>query len=343
MIGYLYLYLLSLYFFICNFSYVIFIFFKIFRVGWVILSEGSSLTTALKILRDLKVIIPSPIDSATGEPNSSISFRLQANFHNLKELSYLPEIFSQPSRIQFDYDRAHELAVLYDEERNIPIKYNLDTLLSQFPNLPLVNKLDLIILYLRRVHFFVYYAGRRFHDEAHLTAFSSSISFRKPIQQSNNEETNEEENKIDNIQIDDDRGDNEHNENDNNNDNNEHENQNEDQNENQQQQQDQDQDQIKDNDDKTHDDDQVIEGENEQEQENDQENENETEKEQVIHDDKQEEQQQQEEEEQKEEEENDEHKNEYELDESNEGLFPLVDLEITYQSKLNSVSENLDK
>ena len=60
------------------------IFFVHYRVGWVVLTEGSNGTIALKALREIKVVIPGPIDSGTGEPNGSISFRLQANVHNIK-------------------------------------------------------------------------------------------------------------------------------------------------------------------------------------------------------------------------------------------------------------------
>lgn len=82
--------------------------------------------------------------------------------------------------MQFDYDRAFELAVLFDEEKSIPPEHNIKSVLELFtdPALDISQKLDLVILYLRRVHFFCYYLGKRFHDEAHLTAVAPNILFR---------------------------------------------------------------------------------------------------------------------------------------------------------------------
>jgi hypothetical protein len=140
------------------------------------LSVDSNLHNALKILKELRVTIPGPIDSATGEPVGGHSFRLQASQHSPKDLSLISDISSEPSRIQFDYDRAYELAVLFDEEKSVPSEHNVQSILKRFPDsVEVCNKLDFVILYLRRVHFFTYYLGKRFRDEAHMTVVAPNI------------------------------------------------------------------------------------------------------------------------------------------------------------------------
>jgi hypothetical protein len=153
------------------------------RVGWVILSPESNIPIVLKLLNELRVTVPGPIDSATGEPIGGHSFRLQASLHHSKNLSLISDVHSCPSRIQFDFDRAYELAVLFDEEKSIPPEHNLKSILELFTDpLDLSDKLDLVILYLRRVHFFIYYLGKRFRGEAHLTVVSPNILHRIPQQ-----------------------------------------------------------------------------------------------------------------------------------------------------------------
>jgi hypothetical protein len=153
------------------------------RVGWVILTPESSVQTALRVLNELRVTVPGPIDSATGEPIGGHSFRLQASLHYPKNLSLISAVHSSPSRIQFDYDRAYELAVLFDEEKSIPTEHNLKNVMELFgDSLDLCDKLDVVILYLRRVHFFIYYIGKRFRGEAHLTVVSPNILHRIPPQ-----------------------------------------------------------------------------------------------------------------------------------------------------------------
>ena len=90
------------------------------------MSPETNIETALKVLSELRVTVPGPIDSATGEPIGGHSFRLQATLHFLKNLSLIADVHSSPTRIQFDYDRAYELAVLFDEEKSIPAEHNLD-------------------------------------------------------------------------------------------------------------------------------------------------------------------------------------------------------------------------
>mmetsp|Transcript_22792 Transcript_22792/g.33284 ORF Transcript_22792/g.33284 Transcript_22792/m.33284 type:complete len:1021 (-) Transcript_22792:386-3448(-) len=162
------------------------------RTAWVTLSEDCHLPGALRCLRDLRIPIPGPVpsDSTTGEPAAGISFKLQCTIHTVKELAPLPDLFSATRRVGFDTVRAIELASLLDEERGVPTESNLATTLGvllkmekeQGTDGPLKlqcsDKLDIAVAYLRRVHFFVYYSGKRFRDEAHLLAMSSGVVMR---------------------------------------------------------------------------------------------------------------------------------------------------------------------
>lgn len=158
------------------------------------------MNSALKALRDLRVNIPGPIDSATGEPVGGYSFRLHPAQHSPKNLYLVSDVYSTSGRMQFDFERAFELAVLFDEEKSIPAEHNIKSVIELFtdPVLEISQKLDLVILYLRRVHFFCYYLGKRFRDEAHLTAVAPNILFRIPEQISDVSPNSELDNSVSN-------------------------------------------------------------------------------------------------------------------------------------------------
>lgn len=146
------------------------------KCAWVVLAPGAlDMKTALRALRDCRFSCPGPVDTATGLPTEGFTFRVTLNQHSFRGVMSLPDHMSSPRRVAADTWKAMRLAHLLDKERGVPETCRLSHLLSPKSNPDLVNWmrqptdiLDVSIAYLRRVHFVVYYAGLRFHDEAHL-------------------------------------------------------------------------------------------------------------------------------------------------------------------------------
>ena len=154
------------------------------RSAWVVLSEGSDMLAAVKCLRDIRIPIPGPVDPNTGNSMGGIEFKMQANIHTQKDLNPLPTFFNRPDRIHFDAARVAELGYLMDKDRGVPEECNLLSVLqaaaaaSAESTLSESDRLDISIAYLRRVHFFVYYSGKRFRDEAHLLTVTPNVILR---------------------------------------------------------------------------------------------------------------------------------------------------------------------
>jgi hypothetical protein len=148
------------------------------------MSPGSNLQEAVKCLRDARILIPGPVDLSTGEPVGGSEFKLTANVHTLKDTTTLPGHYSHPDRIAFDFARATELGYLLDKERGVDEANDLAAILSKAASvsgaaLSGTDRLDICIAYLRRVHFFVYYSGKRFREESHLLAQAPGVVLRR--------------------------------------------------------------------------------------------------------------------------------------------------------------------
>lgn len=157
----------------------------VLRTAWIVMSAGSKIQEAVKCLRDARILIPGPVDLSTGESVGGTEFKLQASVHSFKEMMTLPHYYSYPDRISFDCGRATELGYLLDKERGVDDTNGLNAILSKAASecgsaLSEADKLDICIAYLRRVHFFVYYSGKRFRDEAHLLAIAPNVVLRRP-------------------------------------------------------------------------------------------------------------------------------------------------------------------
>ncbi|CAM9369271.1 unnamed protein product, partial [Ectocarpus fasciculatus] len=145
--------------------------------AWVVLAPGADVKAATRVLQEHRFKCPGPPDS-TGQRSEGFLFRVTAHQHSFKGVTVLPAHMSEPARVASDTGKAAELAELLDAERGVPAESRLAALLSPRSSPALVaamrqptDVLDLAVAYLRRVHFVLFYAGMRFHDEAHLLTF----------------------------------------------------------------------------------------------------------------------------------------------------------------------------
>lgn len=152
------------------------------RQAWVLLAAGADMKAALRALKEHRFTCPGPVDTATGLPIKGFTFRVSAAKHMPRGGTPLPAYMSAPRRVAADTWRALRIAHLLDTERDIPAESRLSYLLSPRTSTALVlqmrspaDVLDTAIAYLRRVHFVAYYAGLRFHDEAHLLSMPSEF------------------------------------------------------------------------------------------------------------------------------------------------------------------------
>lgn len=137
---------------------------------------------ALEILKDFEVKIPDTPDLEKEEAPILATFKIQCTIHTPRSLNDLPENFSGHSRVRADILRATKLATLLDEDRGVPAENRLENFLRSESIISQITKptehLDICIAYLRRVHFLAFYGGKRFRDESHLLAMSSSVAYR---------------------------------------------------------------------------------------------------------------------------------------------------------------------
>lgn len=140
-----------------------------------------NVSDALSQLKTSKVVVPGPPD-ATGEASVAFTFPLQASLHTPRAQPPLPVCMNFPKRIFYDTQRALLLVGLLDTERGVAPEHQLETLLKHPEILPLCiynsDILDITLAYLRRVHFTVYYAGKRFRDEGHMLHTLPTVLYR---------------------------------------------------------------------------------------------------------------------------------------------------------------------
>lgn len=157
------------------------------------MSESTSLEIGLKALKELKIELPGIVDISTGLETKGLNFVVQAFPHAPRQPPLLPEFLSSTGRVTFDTARALELASNLDFDRSVPEQTRLCTTLARLQQyfsedrvLELLHsdELDICIAYLRRVHFVVYYSGRKYRDEAHLLSQSPGVICRSAIRSS---------------------------------------------------------------------------------------------------------------------------------------------------------------
>ena len=164
----------------------------IYRTAWVVLPTATLAREAVGILRDLEVKVPSLPDPNTGNSGTAFSFAIQATIHVSRQAPILPDFMGSSSRVRSDIIRATLLANLLDEDREIPAGQRLSDILLDSNVVEAIKRpvdhLDIAIAYLRRVHFVVFYSGRRYRDEAHLLVMAPAVVFRsRPYQTAPNE------------------------------------------------------------------------------------------------------------------------------------------------------------
>lgn len=151
------------------------------RVAWIVMRTPEAARRAIDLLRGKDIRVPAPL-SPQGDAVTAFTFRIQAHHHSRRSTHVLPDFLSIPARVQADLRRAIELAGLLDEDRDVPKDQTLLSLLStpevvEFVTSP-VQALDMVVAYLRRVHFLAFYAAKRCRDEAHLLTLVPTPSFR---------------------------------------------------------------------------------------------------------------------------------------------------------------------
>jgi len=146
---------------------------KFHRVGWVTFDEGTDMNNAYKELNNGK------IDSF----EIHLGIYHNATRKNLK----IPAITSTEQRMRKDLDLIRRLADVLNREKNImppfPDQKHVDSLSSQ----EVQKELDLMIVYLRRVHFFDYYTGMEFETEDALKRKCGQMPVRAPQGESNSD------------------------------------------------------------------------------------------------------------------------------------------------------------
>lgn len=156
---------------------------KFERAAWVVMPSMASATSAVDILSNLDVAVPVRTLAPNGEVSmTTFGFKIKTAMHLMHTPHSLPEVLSYSQRVAADLKRAIFIANLCDEERDIPEEHRLESILGDSKAIEnvhrMVDHLDVVIAYLRRVHFIVFYAAKRYRNEAHLLSFAPSVAFR---------------------------------------------------------------------------------------------------------------------------------------------------------------------
>ena len=155
------------------------------RGAWVVMSSPADAKKALRVLKELKVCLPGPLDEIKGEQMVGIKVQTSASLLLPREhVMFLPEVFGSERRVAHDTAKAIELADKLDEARRVPAEQRLSALLLQCQGVASSSptlRLDLAMSYLRRVHLVAYYQGRHFLDEGQMLAFcNGALQLRVP-------------------------------------------------------------------------------------------------------------------------------------------------------------------
>jgi hypothetical protein len=146
---------------------------------------------ALKVLRDMEVIVPGVPEPEQLDTKVGILYKfvLHAIIHDSnRQRNVIKAFYSHFERVRMDTIKAKELADLLDDLKGVPEATRLSTFLdeNQYPDITEAfvkptDKLDLIIAYLRRVHFVSFYSAKRYMDEAHMMTLAPSVFYRKSV------------------------------------------------------------------------------------------------------------------------------------------------------------------
>jgi hypothetical protein len=153
---------------------------KFERSAWVVMPSVAATQAAIEALNNLEVAVP--VKNAAAD--ATFNFKIQAALHLVSRSTntVLPDYICYTVRIKEDIKRALLLAKLFDEERDIPEEFRIASLLQQESVVQAVKHmheyLDVLIAYLRRVHYVSFYNGRKFRDEAHLLLMSPCVTHR---------------------------------------------------------------------------------------------------------------------------------------------------------------------
>ncbi|KAI8070761.1 arsenite-resistance protein 2-domain-containing protein [Gongronella butleri] len=134
---------------------------KFQRIGWIHFSNDTDLQSAFDQLDNQKIddftfhlaLHRNPPPSASSSAPSSSNTRMKKT---------APEIANNPDRVATDLDQATALAHVMDAHLGIDDQQGIDAVLANAPSSnddDTKKTLDLILLYLRRVHMYCYYCG----------------------------------------------------------------------------------------------------------------------------------------------------------------------------------------
>lgn len=162
---------------------------KFERCAWVIMPTNEAAIGADACLKNFKISVPSPNypDSKESDQDVMFFFTIQSQLFNpdAGKERVLSDNVSQAPRVLSDILKAQELASLFDKLRNVPEEFSLKTILdpSKYPEVAqalskATEKLDIIVAYLRRVHFVSFYDATRYFDEAHLLYMCPALYMR---------------------------------------------------------------------------------------------------------------------------------------------------------------------
>eukprot|EP01033_Poteriospumella_lacustris_P009375 gene9375-6716_t len=157
---------------------------KFERSAWVVMPTSEGVKMAIDALNNLEVAVP--LKGAAAD--ATFNFKIEASRHFVHRSSTapLPEYLGFSVRMKEDIRRAILLAKLLDEEREIPVENRVGSILREDTVVQSVKRMsdhmDLLIAYLRRVHYVAFYSARRFRDEAHMLLMSPCVAYRsKPF------------------------------------------------------------------------------------------------------------------------------------------------------------------
>lgn len=157
---------------------------KFERSAWVVMPTNEGVKMAIDALNNLEIVVP--LKGAA--PDATFNFKIEASRHFVHRSSTapLPEYLGFSVRMKEDIRRAILLAKLLDEEREIPVENRIGSILREDAVVQSVKRMsdhmDVLIAYLRRVHYVAFYSARRFRDEAHMLLMSPCVAYRsKPF------------------------------------------------------------------------------------------------------------------------------------------------------------------
>ncbi|RHY74150.1 hypothetical protein DYB38_009129, partial [Aphanomyces astaci] len=120
------------------------------RSAYILYPTAAAATAAMPKLQNLLV----------EAPEMPHPLRLQVMIYRTRAPLKTPSYMSLPDRIAFDFDQALHLATLLDKHSfSNDETVGIEAILADVEAATTAHRLDVVIAYLRRVHYFIYYAG----------------------------------------------------------------------------------------------------------------------------------------------------------------------------------------